>query len=72
VLTELRESARTNAYWLNNVLADAQERPERLDRARDRLADYEAITKADLDTLAAAYLAPERAIRFTLSAAPAK
>lgn len=72
ILTELRESARTNAYWLNSVLADAQERPERLDRARDRLADYEAITKADLDALAAAYLAPDRAIRFTIDAAPAK
>ena len=71
VLTSLRETERTNAYWLNTVLAAAQEQPWRLDRARDRYSDHEAITKADLDALAAAYLSPERAIRFTIKAAPA-
>ncbi len=72
VLTSLRESERTNAYWLNTVLAAAQEQPWRLDRARDRYADHEAITKAELDALAASYLSPERAIKFTIVAAPAK
>ena len=71
VLTSLRETERTNAYWLNTVLAAAQEQPWRLDRARDRYSDHEAITKAELDALAAAYLSPERAIRFTIKAAPA-
>jgi len=71
VLTSLRETERTNAYWLNTVLAAAQEQPWRLDRARDRYADHEAITKAELDALAAAYLPPERAILFTIKAAPA-
>ena len=71
VLTSLRETERTNAYWLNAVLAAAQEQPWRLDRARDRYSDHEAIAKAELDALAAAYLSPERAIRFTIKAAPA-
>ena len=72
VLTSLRETERTNAYWLNTVLAMAQEQPWRLDAARSRYADHEAITKPELDALAATYLPPERAVRFTINAAPAK
>jgi zinc protease len=72
VLTRLRESERTNAYWLTTVLAASQEHPWRLDRARDRFADHAAITKADLDELASAYLSPARAILFTITAAPAQ
>ena len=63
VLTALRESARTNDYWLGNVLSRAQERPERLDWCRSRYADNEAITKADLDALAKTYLGAPRASR---------
>ncbi len=61
VLTGLRESARTNPYWIGNVLARAQERPEMLDWCRTRYADNEAITKADLDALAKQYLGAARA-----------
>lgn len=56
VLTELRESARTNQYWLEAVLARAQERPQQLDWARTRYSDINAITTADLDALAKQYL----------------
>lgn len=70
VLTSLRESARTNTYWLGSVLVSAQEQPERLDWARTRTADFEAITKEDLDTLARTYLAPTQAFRFTIQPAP--
>ena len=63
VLTQLRESARTNGYWLNAVLSRAQERPQQLDWCRSRYADIESITKADLDTLAKTYLLPDRASR---------
>ncbi|EIQ01008.1 putative Zn-dependent peptidase [Opitutaceae bacterium TAV1] len=66
VLTALRESARTNEYWLGIVLAAAQEQPQRLDWARTRYSDYESITKADIDALAKTYLAPDRAFRFTV------
>ncbi len=71
ILTRLRETERSNAYWLNTVLASSQEHPWRLDRARDRYADHEAITEAELDALAAAFLSPERAILFTITAGPA-
>ena len=55
LLTSIRESERTNTYWMR-VLARAQERPEVLDWARSRRADFTSITKADIDSLAKAYL----------------
>jgi zinc protease len=63
ILTSLRESARTNGYWLGNVLARAQEHPEHLDWCRSRYADISAITGADLDAPAKMYLTPNRASR---------
>jgi zinc protease len=63
ILTSLRESARTNGYWLGSVVSRAQERPEMLDWSRSRYADFEAISKADLDALARSYLGAARASR---------
>jgi zinc protease len=56
ILTGLRESERTNGYWLSAVLAQAQAQPQRLDWARSRYADNEAITVEEIDELAARYL----------------
>ena len=70
VLTTLRESARTNQYWLAAVLSRAQERPEVLDWSRSRYADNEAITSAELTALAKEYLPAKRASRVTV--VPAK
>ncbi len=64
VLTSIKESARQNGYWLSAVLDKAQSRPEFLDAARTREADFRSITKADLDALAATYLNNARAARF--------
>jgi zinc protease len=66
VLTALRESQRTNAYWLNAVLGTAQEQPQRLDWARTRMTDHSGITKPQLDELARAYLDPAKAFQFTI------
>ncbi len=63
ILTSLRESARTNPYWLNNVIGSCQEFPQRLDWCRTRYSDFEGITKAEIDALAAQYLDPARAFR---------
>jgi zinc protease len=63
LLTSLRESARTNPYWIGSVLARAQEKPEVLDWSRSRATDFESITKADLDALAKTYLSADRAFR---------
>jgi len=66
VLTSLRESARSNQYWLSAVLSRAQERPEVLDWCRSRYADNEAITTAELTALAREYLPATRASRVTV------
>ena len=60
------QSLRTNNYWLNVVLARAQEKPEVLDWARTRLADVKAITTAELSALAKEYLGHDRASRATV------
>ena len=70
-LTAIKESLRNNGYWLSNVLARAQEKPEVLDWSRTRLADFEAITTADLTALAKTYLGRDRASRVIILPAPA-
>ncbi|MFM9092117.1 MAG: M16 family metallopeptidase, partial [Verrucomicrobiota bacterium] len=64
--TAARESLRTNAYWLQAVLARAQEKPEVLDWARSRTADLEAVTAAELSALAREYLGRGRVSRVTV------
>lgn len=63
VLTQLRESARTNQYWLGAVLSRVQERPQQLDWCRSRYADVGSITAAELDALAKSYLESSHASR---------
>lgn len=66
ILTSLRESVRTNGYWLGSVLNRAQEKPEVLDWARTRTDDFTAITKAEIDALARQYLGRDRVFRVTV------
>jgi len=66
MLNLMRQSLRENTYWLYNVLKRAQEKPERLDWTRTRLADIEAITPAEISALAAKYLGREHASRATI------
>jgi len=66
ILTSLRESSRTNGYWLGSVLSRAQERPEVLDWSRSRYSDFESISKAELDALAKAYLDRSRSSRVVI------
>jgi zinc protease len=65
-LTSIKESARTNGYWISSVLARAQEKPEVLDWARSREADVGAITAAELSALAKTYLGRDHASRVTI------
>ena len=69
ILTSLRESVRTNGYWLGSVLARAQEKPEVLDWSRNRYADNEAITAAELSELAKKYLGADRVSRIAIAPA---
>jgi zinc protease len=70
VLTALRESSRTNPYWLGTVLASAQEFPQKLEWSRTRYTDNESVTAAELSELAKQYLDPARASEFIVSPAP--
>ncbi|WP_221031019.1 M16 family metallopeptidase [Actomonas aquatica] len=63
ILTGLKESARTNGYWLGAVLASCQEFPQRLDWARSRYSDNESITVEEISALAAKYLHDDQAFQ---------
>ena len=59
ILTNIRESSRTNGYWLGSVLSTAQENRQVLDWARSRYSDNESITVDEINELAARYLGRE-------------
>jgi len=73
LLTALKQSLRDNGYWLTAVLARAQEKPEVLDWCRNRLADIQSLSTAELSALARKYLGRDRASHVTVlpAAAPA-
>ena len=58
------DDLRTNAYWCYTVLDDAQQRPERLAAARNRITDSAAITRAEIEALARRYLDPAAGFMF--------
>ncbi|WP_447953764.1 M16 family metallopeptidase [Sphingopyxis chilensis] len=55
------KSRRENSYWLNYV-AEAATHADRLDRSRNGIAEVEAATPAELQTLARRYLADNKAL----------
>ncbi|MEJ1962757.1 MAG: insulinase family protein [Gammaproteobacteria bacterium] len=62
-LAHVRDSLRDNGYWLG-VVAEMQEFPQRLEWHRGREADFNAISVADINSLAKQYLDPKRASEF--------
>jgi zinc protease len=70
VLTSIRESARTNTYWLASVLAACREQPQRLDWARTRTSDIAAITRDEINAFAAKYLQPKRVVSYVVLPEP--
>lgn len=65
LLGSVKAAQTDNGYWLELVLADAQEHPARLDAARTLIPEYTAITKAEIDELAARLLADSNCLRFS-------
>ncbi|MFA5262444.1 MAG: insulinase family protein [Opitutaceae bacterium] len=55
-----------NAFWVGNVLADAQERPVRLDDLRSAETDISQTSVADLNALARSYLVSDQIIRYII------
>ena len=58
----LRRSMADNGYWLTQ-LSEAQSDPASLDQTRNNIAVLEAVTAADLQSLARQYLKPDAAWR---------
>jgi zinc protease len=63
-----REAAYGDDYWLDAVMADCQERPERLDEARTLQGDFMAAAKPEIDALAARYLRENNLFQFVIRA----
>jgi zinc protease len=55
-LRERTDHLRNNGYWGHTVLLDAQERPYRLEAARNRNEDTASITRADVESLVSKYI----------------
>ena len=74
VVESLRRNQADNGYWVGQ-LAEAGRRPETFDEIRSHVADYEAVTSADIQRLARQYLTADKAWRLTITsdnpAAPA-
>ena len=56
LLNQLAVLRQTNGYWLNSVLTNSWNHPERLDWANTIISGYSAITHEDLTALAQQYL----------------
>ncbi|MFV1994925.1 MAG: M16 family metallopeptidase [Verrucomicrobiales bacterium] len=62
LLNMLREYRRNNTYWMQSVVQNSQEFPQRLEWARTIMDDYASITVEDLSKLAAEFLGEDRAL----------
>ncbi len=65
-LSMLKKSLRNNGYWLGTVMGNSQRQPYRLDWARQRDADYAAITVDEINNLATRYLGRDNVFRFEI------
>ncbi len=65
ILDEFQHSLENNGYWLR-LAATAQTDPTVIARHRSVVADYQAVTPADLRAAAAAYLRADKAYRIAI------
>lgn len=70
ILERWQRQARENGSWVA-LVAEAQARPDRLDRRRTRAAVLEAITPAELSAAAKRYLDPAKAVEVRVVPRPA-
>ncbi len=59
-LTSLKDSVKSNQYWLHSVLAMSGRHPVQLVWPKSILPDFSAITAGEIDDLARKYLLPEK------------
>ncbi len=70
MLTGIKEMRQQNRYWLETVLSGSRDHPEQLEWSRTIEADYQAITRAELEKLAREYLDPKAAATITVIPVP--
>jgi len=61
ILTSIKESLKSNKYWLNSVMSLSSRYPEQLQWPTSLLQDYESINTKELNGLAHQYLENGRA-----------
>ncbi len=61
VLTGIKDTIRTNGYWLNSVLIGSKEHPEQLEWSRTIIPGFSSITAQELSSLAKQYLDNDKA-----------
>ncbi|MDA8975064.1 insulinase family protein [Akkermansiaceae bacterium] len=66
IQSNLKESLRSNGYWLSSVLSGSQEKPNKIKWAKGRDADYASITVEELNALAKEHLHKENSLRYEL------
>ncbi len=66
LLTGIDQQLRSNGYWLQTVVIDCQENPEKLAWAKTMKADYEAVTPAEVTALAKKYFQSGTAVKATV------
>jgi zinc protease len=71
VVEQLKTLRQTNAYWLNSVMADSRNHPERFDWANTIVSGYGSITHEDLNTLVEKYLDLDKSAFIRILPAPA-
>ena len=63
----IRRAQATNGWWLGN-LATVHDKPSSIDAIRTAISDLEAVTPADIQRAAQAYLKPDTAWRAQVTA----
>ena len=69
-IASIEKTLRDNSYWLGSVLQRSQEKPEVLELARNRKADYESITLDEINALAKQYLKKDNALNIIIQSKP--
>lgn len=59
-MTSLKDSVKTNDYWLQSVLANSRRHPQQLHWPRSLLSDFAGITAQEIEKLANLYLVSEK------------
>jgi predicted Zn-dependent peptidase len=65
-LASIEKTLRDNTYWLATVMRNCQEKPESLELARNRTADYESIKLEEINALAKSFLKKDNAISINI------